>query len=291
MIVDEDEGSEFDTSGALCTVVRSRAVKNTEDADEEEWDIFESGDQPPLAPIFLANRGKPKLPDVSKSDESAPPVSEKKASGTPNAQTCSSVEKAGNPPKPRIVVSTSAKKRKLVSSEGAKGSAKKSKVATVVSDSDTAEPAEVSDSRTLRTRKAKINYSESQSPSKSPKKTTTAGPLHKTPRRSINKASVDPQEGSQSADIHPLEQQGVQHMHISGESIEELTNQLFSTDDNSNPQPPPTSGKRHGGTSDHSAGAQRVQAVELSPRSLQNETVAVRANTRSSNLPPDGGFT
>jgi hypothetical protein len=47
MLVDENEGKEVDISASYCEIVRSRAIKRTEDADEEQWDIMESG--PPSA--------------------------------------------------------------------------------------------------------------------------------------------------------------------------------------------------------------------------------------------------
>eukprot|EP00978_Attheya_sp_CCMP212_P009933 scaffold23726_cov43-Attheya_sp.AAC.2 len=43
MLVDESEGKEVDISASYCEIVRSRAIKMTEDADQEEWDIMESG--------------------------------------------------------------------------------------------------------------------------------------------------------------------------------------------------------------------------------------------------------
>ena len=55
MIVGEDEGKELDTTAAMCMPVRSRTMKNSADADDEQWDIFESGETV-LAPIFAARK-------------------------------------------------------------------------------------------------------------------------------------------------------------------------------------------------------------------------------------------
>jgi hypothetical protein len=43
MLVDESEGMEVDISASFCIPVASKAMKKTVDADEEQWDIFESG--------------------------------------------------------------------------------------------------------------------------------------------------------------------------------------------------------------------------------------------------------
>jgi len=47
----EDEGNELDTTAAMCTVVKSQTIANSEDADDEQWVIFD-GEKPKLAPIF-----------------------------------------------------------------------------------------------------------------------------------------------------------------------------------------------------------------------------------------------
>lgn len=49
MLVDENEGKELDISAGCCEIVKSRATKHTEDADQEQWDIIESGACPPSA--------------------------------------------------------------------------------------------------------------------------------------------------------------------------------------------------------------------------------------------------
>jgi len=41
-LVDEDEGKEVDISAEFCTLVRSRQMYRTEDADDERWDMIES---------------------------------------------------------------------------------------------------------------------------------------------------------------------------------------------------------------------------------------------------------
>lgn len=43
MLVGESEGKEVDISASFCEVIKSKATKDTPDADCEEWDIFESG--------------------------------------------------------------------------------------------------------------------------------------------------------------------------------------------------------------------------------------------------------
>jgi hypothetical protein len=43
MLVDESKGLEVDVSGSFCYPVRSRALRRTADADEEQWDVVESG--------------------------------------------------------------------------------------------------------------------------------------------------------------------------------------------------------------------------------------------------------
>lgn len=43
MLVDESEGMEVDISASFCIPVASKAMKKTVDADEEQWDIYESG--------------------------------------------------------------------------------------------------------------------------------------------------------------------------------------------------------------------------------------------------------
>jgi hypothetical protein len=70
MIVSEEEGKEFDTSSAICKVVSSRTLKNSADADEEQWDICD--DKPPLAPIFAPRKSTQNLrPTATKPELSA----------------------------------------------------------------------------------------------------------------------------------------------------------------------------------------------------------------------------
>jgi high mobility group protein B1 len=79
MIVSEDEGKEFDTSAANCKVVSSRTINNSADADEEQWDIYESGDKPPLAPIFAPRKSAQDL----KPSTSTKPLSSTETQKTP----------------------------------------------------------------------------------------------------------------------------------------------------------------------------------------------------------------
>ena len=71
MIVSEEEGKEFDTSASVCKVVSSRTINNSADADEEQWDIYESGDQPPLAPIFALKKSAQDLKRIAVTKSSA----------------------------------------------------------------------------------------------------------------------------------------------------------------------------------------------------------------------------
>ena len=71
MIVSEEEGKEFDTSASICKVVSSRTINNSADADEEQWDIYESGDKPPLAPIFALKKSEQGLKSVAMINSSA----------------------------------------------------------------------------------------------------------------------------------------------------------------------------------------------------------------------------
>jgi len=55
MIVGEDEGKEMDTTASLCKPVTALTMKNSADADDEQWDIYDNGEVPPplhQAPIF-----------------------------------------------------------------------------------------------------------------------------------------------------------------------------------------------------------------------------------------------
>ena len=85
MLVDEAEGMEVDISASFCIPVPSKAMKKTVDADEEQWDIFESGSAKspsekirndkskmvPLAPVFT-NRASDGLKDKQKAPEEVP---------------------------------------------------------------------------------------------------------------------------------------------------------------------------------------------------------------------------
>ena len=121
MIVSEDEGKEFDTSAAICKVVSSRTINNSADADEEQWDIYESGNKPALAPIFAGKTVKHpavisdssssnsthKAPKSSKREKpsqmSAAPKQQKKTS-CKGATTQTTMKK-----KPQIAAKTSGK--------------------------------------------------------------------------------------------------------------------------------------------------------------------------------------
>ncbi|KAL3791795.1 hypothetical protein HJC23_002426, partial [Cyclotella cryptica] len=71
MIVSEEEGKEFDASASICKPVLSRTINNSADADDEQWDVYESGDKPPLAPIFAPRKSGHELSKpVSKSKSS-----------------------------------------------------------------------------------------------------------------------------------------------------------------------------------------------------------------------------
>ena len=54
MIVGEDEGKEIDTTAAVCQPVTALVMRNSADADDEQWDIYDNGETPPpprFAPI------------------------------------------------------------------------------------------------------------------------------------------------------------------------------------------------------------------------------------------------
>ena len=85
MLVDESEGMEVDISASFCIPVQSKAMKKTVDADEEQWDILESGSvktssirslrdntkMVQLAPVFT-NRASDGLKDKQKAPEEVP---------------------------------------------------------------------------------------------------------------------------------------------------------------------------------------------------------------------------
>jgi hypothetical protein len=56
MIVGEEEGKEIDTSAAICKPVVTRTMKNSADADEEQWDIYDDGETPQYAPMFSPSK-------------------------------------------------------------------------------------------------------------------------------------------------------------------------------------------------------------------------------------------
>ncbi len=47
MIVGEEEGKEIDSTASLCKPVIALTVKNSADADKEQWDIYDNGEVPP----------------------------------------------------------------------------------------------------------------------------------------------------------------------------------------------------------------------------------------------------
>jgi hypothetical protein len=47
MIVGEEEGKEIDSTAALCKPVTALTMKNSADADKEQWDIYDNGELPP----------------------------------------------------------------------------------------------------------------------------------------------------------------------------------------------------------------------------------------------------
>lgn len=50
MIVGEDEGKEIDTTAAICQPVTALTMRNSADADDEQWDIYDNGEKPPVNP-------------------------------------------------------------------------------------------------------------------------------------------------------------------------------------------------------------------------------------------------
>lgn len=58
MLVDENQGMEVDISASFCIPVPSRAMKKTVDADEEQWDIVESG---PTKTIVTSTKDSTKI--------------------------------------------------------------------------------------------------------------------------------------------------------------------------------------------------------------------------------------
>jgi hypothetical protein len=46
-IVGEDEGKEIDTTASLCVPATAIAMRDSENADEEQWDIYDNGEIPP----------------------------------------------------------------------------------------------------------------------------------------------------------------------------------------------------------------------------------------------------
>lgn len=124
MIVSEEEGKEFDTSAAICKVVSSRTLRNSADADEEQWDI---SDTPPLAPIFAPRKSAQDLKPAAtlKSDVSPKPVEAKtpKANkrGRPTQTPASSKQQKKTPstapkkklqPTPKSQAKSDSRKRK-----------------------------------------------------------------------------------------------------------------------------------------------------------------------------------
>ena len=59
MLVDESEGKELDISASFCQRVKSRGMKRTADADEEQWDIPSSGTDQKVAAKVLDDWGQP----------------------------------------------------------------------------------------------------------------------------------------------------------------------------------------------------------------------------------------
>lgn len=47
MIVGEEEGKEIDSTASLCKPVTALTMKNSADADKEQWDIYDNGEVPP----------------------------------------------------------------------------------------------------------------------------------------------------------------------------------------------------------------------------------------------------
>lgn len=109
MIVSEEEGKEFDTSAAICKPVSSRTINNSADADEEQWDIYESGDKRPLAPIFVSKKAA--------NDSSKPTATPTASSAMPNAKSATQTPNAGKRERPpqSTTCSVSGKKAKNTS--------------------------------------------------------------------------------------------------------------------------------------------------------------------------------
>mmetsp|Transcript_33717 Transcript_33717/g.71874 ORF Transcript_33717/g.71874 Transcript_33717/m.71874 type:complete len:1337 (-) Transcript_33717:99-4109(-) len=64
MIVGEEEGKEIDTTAAVCQPVTAITMKNSPDADDEQWNIYDNGEMPPAPPPAsnIAPKEKADLP-------------------------------------------------------------------------------------------------------------------------------------------------------------------------------------------------------------------------------------
>jgi len=69
-LVGEDAGKEIDTTAGMCEVVISRMMKNTANADDEHWDVYDKGETPPILAALVPKSPaiapvKPKKPATS----------------------------------------------------------------------------------------------------------------------------------------------------------------------------------------------------------------------------------
>lgn len=67
MIVGEDEGKEIDTTASMCLPVTALTMKNSADADDEQWNIYDNGEIPPAprpAPAYNPRVAAMNLPDA-----------------------------------------------------------------------------------------------------------------------------------------------------------------------------------------------------------------------------------
>lgn len=62
VIVGEEEGKEIDSTASLCKPVTALTMKNSADADKEQWDIYDNGETPPT-PCFTPKAAH-SLPDA-----------------------------------------------------------------------------------------------------------------------------------------------------------------------------------------------------------------------------------
>ena len=69
-LVGEDAGKEIDTTAGMCEVVVARTMKNSANADDEHWDVYDKGETPPILAELVPKSPviapvKPKKPATS----------------------------------------------------------------------------------------------------------------------------------------------------------------------------------------------------------------------------------